>query len=166
MATSEPYAGSRPDEVVVALRGELDVIGGPAALAVLAAPAIRGRFVLVDLTELDSLDCSTVDALMHARAVARESGGDLVLVNPPGSVLRMLTTLGLTDAFDVAFSPPMNATAPVLFNAPVSPVATDRSRVRARPFRAARQSVAAYVFSALPQFASERVGHGGQRHTK
>ena len=150
MATSEPYAGSRLDEVVVPLRGALDFSTAPAALAVLAAPAIRGRFVLVDLTELDSLDCGTADALMHARVVAREAGGDLVLVNPRGSVLRMLTMLGLAEAFDVAFSPALNATAPVLVNAPVSSVATDRSRVRARPFRAARQSVAACVVSALP----------------
>ena len=93
MATSEPDAGSRRDQVVVSLRGELDIVN-MADLGLLAAAAIRGQFVVVDLAELDFLDCRAVRLLRHARVVARESGGDVVLASSPGSVLRSLTTLG------------------------------------------------------------------------
>lgn len=62
MATSEPDAGSRRDQVVVSLRGELDIVN-TAALGPLAAAAIRGQFVVVDLAGLDSLDCSAVRCL-------------------------------------------------------------------------------------------------------
>jgi anti-anti-sigma factor len=96
MATSEPDAGSRRDQVVVSLRGELDIVNTP-ALGPLAAAAIRGQFVVVDLAGLDFLDCSAVRLLMHAQLVARESGGDVVFANSPGSVLRSLTMPGQAD---------------------------------------------------------------------
>jgi anti-anti-sigma factor len=96
MATSEPDAGGRGDQVVVSLRGELDIVD-MAALGLLAAAAIRGQFVVVDVAEPDFLDCRAVRLLRHARVVARESGGDVVLASSPGSVLRSLTTLGQAD---------------------------------------------------------------------
>jgi anti-anti-sigma factor len=165
MATSEPHADSRLDQVVISLRGELDFLSGSAPLDALATPAISGRFVLVDLTQVDHLDRSALDSLMHARAVARESGGDLVLVNPSGSVLKSLTTLGLTDALPVAFSPPMNATAPVSLHSPFSSAVSDLFPRHFRPFRAVWQSVAAYLFSALPTVHSKRSRHHHHRHT-
>jgi len=93
MATLEPDPGSCRDPVVVSLCGELDILSSPAAFAVVGAAAIRGQFVLVDLAELDFLDCSVVASLMRARVVARASAGDVVLANPHGSVLRLLTIL-------------------------------------------------------------------------
>ena len=96
MATSEPDAGGRRDQVVVSLRGELDIVN-TAALGPLAAAAIRGQFVVVDLAGLDFLECSAVRLLIQAQVVARESGGDVVLANSPGSVLRSLTMLGQAD---------------------------------------------------------------------
>lgn len=62
MATSEPDAGSRHDQVVVSLRGELDIVD-MAALGRLAAAAIRGQFVVVDVAGLDFLDCRAVRLL-------------------------------------------------------------------------------------------------------
>jgi anti-anti-sigma factor len=96
MATSELDAGSRRDQAVVPLRGELDIVN-TAALGPLAAAAIRGQFVVVDLAGQDSLDYSAVRLLMQAQLVARESGGDVVLANSPGSVLRNLTMPGQAD---------------------------------------------------------------------
>jgi anti-anti-sigma factor len=81
MATSEPDAGGRGDQVVVSLRGELDIVN-MAALGLLAAAAIRGQFIVVDVAEPDFLDRRAVRLLMHARVVARESGGDVVLERP------------------------------------------------------------------------------------
>jgi anti-anti-sigma factor len=90
-------ATSRGDEAVVSLRGELDAVSAPAALAVVAAAAIRGQSVVVDLAESDFLDCCAVGLLMQARVVAQESGNDVVLANSRGSVLRTLTVLGLAE---------------------------------------------------------------------
>ena len=96
MATAGPDAGSRRDEVVVSLRSELDIVsmGG---LGLLAAAAIRGQFVVVDLAGLDFIDCRAVRLIMHAQVVARESGGDVVFANSPGSVLSCLTMPGQAD---------------------------------------------------------------------
>ena len=97
MATLGLDVGSCRDPVVVPLRGELDAVTAPAALAVLAAAAIRGQSVVGDLTDLDFIDCSAVALLLLAQVVAQEWGSDVVLENPRGSVLRMLTTLGLAE---------------------------------------------------------------------
>ena len=124
MVSSGPDAGSRRDQVVVSLRGELDIVNAPVALAVLAAAAIRGQFVLVDLAELDFLDCSAVRLLMYARVVARESGGDVMLANSRGSVLRTLAILGQADVPAEARSCRLNGSAPVLVHAQLSSVAS------------------------------------------
>jgi anti-anti-sigma factor len=123
MATSGTDAGSRRDQIALSLRGELDIVSAPAALAALAAAAIRGQFVVVDLAGLDFLDCSAARLLMHARAVARESGGDIVLASPRGSVLRMLTLLGQADVPAGVLSSRMDEGAPVSTNGQTSPAA-------------------------------------------
>ncbi len=120
MGTSRPDAGSGRDQVVVSLRGELDMVSAPAALATIAAAAIRGQFVVADLAGLDFLDCTAVRLLLHARVVARESGGDVVLASARGSVLRILTLLGHADVPAEALSCRMNEGAPVLINAQAS----------------------------------------------
>lgn len=150
MATLELDAGSRRDQVTVSLLGELDIVSAPAGLAVLAEAAIRGQFVVVDMAELDFLDCNAVRLLMHIRVVAQESGGDMVLANPRGAALRLLTILCPTDAPAEALSRTVSETAPVLINAQVSSVASNQSRRRSHLLPAARQSAAAYVFSELP----------------
>jgi anti-anti-sigma factor len=123
MVTSGPDAGRRRDQVAVSLRGELDIVSAPAALAVLAAAAIRGQFVVADLAELDFLDCSAVSLLRYARVVARQSGGDVMLVNSRGSALRILTILDWAGLSTEALSCRMNGSAPVLISARVSSVA-------------------------------------------
>jgi anti-anti-sigma factor len=120
MAISGPDAGSRRDQVVVSLRGELDIVSAPAALAAIGAAAIRGQFVVVDLAGLDFLDCSAVRLLMDARVVARESGGDVVIANARGSALRILTMLGQADVPAEAVSCRMIESAPVSIDAQVS----------------------------------------------
>ena len=120
-------ASGRGGEVAVSLRGELDVVSASTALAVVAAAAIRGQAVVVDLAELDFLDCSAVDLLMRARVVAQESGGDVLLVNSRGSVLRTLTVLGLAEMPVEANSRSVNGSNPSSINGPASPVASNGS---------------------------------------
>jgi anti-anti-sigma factor len=103
VATPGPDASIRSEHAIVRLRGELDIATVTAALAPLTAAAIRGQSIIVDLAELDFLDCSAVRALLVARIVARESGGDVTLRNSQGSALRLLTMLGHGDG---AFAEP------------------------------------------------------------
>jgi anti-anti-sigma factor len=97
MATISPVACAHTDQIIVALRGELDITTVRTALTALTAAAIRGRSIVVDLADLDFLDCSAVRALLLARIVARDSGGDLILTHSHGGVLRILTVLGHAD---------------------------------------------------------------------
>jgi anti-anti-sigma factor len=97
VATPGSDASIRSEHPVVRLRGELDITTVTAALTALTAAAIRGQSIIVDLAELDFLDCSAVRALLVARVVARESGGDVTLRNSQGCALRLLTILGLGD---------------------------------------------------------------------
>jgi anti-anti-sigma factor len=112
MAASHADAGGPSDRVAVSLQGELDVVSAAAALAAVAAAAIRGQLVVVDLAGLDFLDCHAARLLMYARVVARESGGDVELANPRGSVLRILTLLGHADVAAGALSSQAKAICP------------------------------------------------------
>jgi anti-sigma B factor antagonist len=88
---------------VLAVRGDLDVEGGPALRdALLAAmdshPASR---LVVDLDGVDFLDSAGLGVLVGGRERARSRDGDLVLVATGRSVLRVLELTGLDRAFEV-----------------------------------------------------------------
>ncbi len=87
--------------VVVALRGELDVMDAASVVAQLSAVAARGRVVIVDLAGLEFIDSSGLAALVRVRRQARHAGGDLLLAAPQRQVLRILAVTRLIDAFSV-----------------------------------------------------------------
>ncbi len=87
--------------VVVALRGELDVVDAASVAAGLAMVAAREGEIIVDLTGLEFIDCSGVAALVRARKQARDAGGDLLLAAAQQQVLRVLTLTRLIDVFSV-----------------------------------------------------------------
>jgi anti-anti-sigma factor len=76
--------------VVVALRGELDVCTPADGVSALTALAAAGAWMVVDLAELNFMDCYSLGKLMAVRAQARRAGGDLVLSGPQPRVLRLL----------------------------------------------------------------------------
>lgn len=88
-------------QVVVALRGELDVADAAGVAAVLTEFAARERQVIVDLEGLQFIDSSGLAALVRAREHARHAGGDLLLAAPQQQVLRVLTLTRLIDVFPV-----------------------------------------------------------------
>jgi anti-sigma B factor antagonist len=102
MAASGPDIRASRDQVVVTLHGELDIVSAPTALVALVAAAIRGQSVVVDLAEVDFLDCGTVRSLMLARIVAQEAGGEVTLINSRRGVQRLLTILGHAAAVPAA----------------------------------------------------------------
>jgi anti-sigma B factor antagonist len=88
-------------QVVVVLRGELDVADAAKVAASLAIVAASGRTVIVDLEGLEFIDSSGLAALVRARQHARRAGRDLLLAGPQQQVLRMLAITRLIDVFAV-----------------------------------------------------------------
>ena len=88
-------------QVVVALRGELDIVDAASVAAALVAVAARAPEIIIDLAGLEFIDASGVAALLLAREHARRAGGDLLLAAPQDQVLRVLAVIHLADVFSV-----------------------------------------------------------------
>jgi anti-sigma B factor antagonist len=86
---------------VVALRGELDITGSADAASAIAAVAVRGQIVIVDLSALEFVDRSSLAALLRVQKLARQAGGDVLLATPLAQVQRLLTLTGMGDVFRV-----------------------------------------------------------------
>lgn len=106
--------------VVVALRGELDVIDTVRLPRVLSAAAAPGSRVIVDLAGLTFIDCSSLSALVSARRQALQAGGDLLLAAPGGTVLYLLSLI------DPAGLLPVFASVEQAANGGRRPTASDR----------------------------------------
>jgi anti-sigma B factor antagonist len=87
--------------VVVALRGELDLVDAAGVAAALVTVAAREPRIIVDLAALEFIDASGVAALARGRAHARHAGGDLLLAAPRQPVLRVLAVTQLVDDFSI-----------------------------------------------------------------
>jgi anti-sigma B factor antagonist len=88
-------------QVVVALRGELEIADAASVGAALVAVAARAAEIIVDLAGLEFIDASGVAALALARVQARRAGGDLLLAAPQDQVLRVLAVIHLAEVFCV-----------------------------------------------------------------
>ncbi|MFD7731041.1 STAS domain-containing protein [Kitasatospora phosalacinea] len=69
--------------------------------ALTAALASRPALLLVDLTALAFCDSSGLNAFVHARRNAQESGVALVLAAPTEPVDRLLEITGMYQVFDI-----------------------------------------------------------------
>jgi anti-sigma B factor antagonist len=92
-------SGERRGHVVVALRGELDLLFAPAVAAALEDLAARQPRIIVDLAGLEFIDASGIEALARGRIRARSAGGDLLLAAPTRPVRRNLTIVWEADGF-------------------------------------------------------------------
>jgi len=88
-------------QVVLGLRGELDVAVAVRVVAELSVVAACERDIIVDLAGLEFIDSSGLAALVRVRERARLAGGDLLLAAPQGQVLRLLSLTRLIDIFSV-----------------------------------------------------------------
>ena len=86
-------SGESRGHVVVALRGELDLLDAAAVAAALGAVAVREPRIIVDLAGLEFIDASGVAALSRGRRHARNAGGDLLLAAPQRLVRRVLAII-------------------------------------------------------------------------
>jgi anti-sigma B factor antagonist len=101
MVSMELVARERDGQVVVALRGELDVADAASVVTALTEFLARERQVIVDLEELEFIDSSGLHALVRAREPARRAGGDLLLAAPQQQVLRVLALTRLIEVLPV-----------------------------------------------------------------
>jgi anti-sigma B factor antagonist len=88
-------------QLVVRLRGELDVAAAAKVAAALVQVVVLARQVVVDLEGLEFMDSSGLAALVRARKHARQAGGDLLLAAPQQQILRVLDLTRLTEVFSV-----------------------------------------------------------------
>ncbi|MEU8782353.1 STAS domain-containing protein [Streptomyces sp. NPDC048637] len=65
--------------------------------------------MVLDLTQVDFLDCGGIGVLCRARRRTRAHGGRLSLVITDPRFLRLLDTVGLTGSFDILGAPPDTA---------------------------------------------------------
>ena len=88
-------------QVVVALRGELDIADAANVAAALTEIVARRPQIIIDLAGLNFIDSSGVAALARGRKLARLVGGELRLAAPQPRVRRMLTLSRLIDVLPV-----------------------------------------------------------------
>jgi anti-anti-sigma factor len=82
----------------VALRGEVDAASAEELQTALDAAVAAGAGVfIVDLTDVAFLDSSGVNVLLRTRALLGRADRELVLVCPPGPLLRVLTLVRLVE---------------------------------------------------------------------
>lgn len=101
MATMELSTRALDDHVVIALRGEVDCTWAAGAEAAMTALAALGPILIVDMSALGYMDCSSLGVLLRARKLARQAGGDLVLAAPQQLPLRLLALTGKDKVFCV-----------------------------------------------------------------
>jgi anti-anti-sigma factor len=94
-------SGEHGGHVVVALRGELDLLYAPKVATALGALAARQPRIIVNLARLDFIDVSGIAALAHGRRHARNAGGDLLIAAPRRPVRRVLTIIWEADGFAI-----------------------------------------------------------------
>ena len=91
------YAGC----AVLALSGELD-IGDAAELSAQLTAVMSGEpWVIVDLADLEFIDCGSLGVLAGARERARLTGGDVLLAGSRGAVTRLLRLTGYDREFSM-----------------------------------------------------------------
>jgi anti-anti-sigma factor len=103
-ATPPPFdvvSVSRDDEVIVALRGDVDLATAPLLEAELAQGTIRdARLVVVDLERVAFMDLSGLRPLLRLAKPAR-AGREISITTGPPAVQRLLDLSGLRRHFNV-----------------------------------------------------------------
>ena len=91
-----------PDSVVVAVRGEIDLLTAPGLEALVAALMDRGHLGLVlDLAELDFMDAQGLEVLDAVRARLQSTTGSLTIRSPSTVVRRLLDFAAMTDLVEL-----------------------------------------------------------------
>jgi anti-anti-sigma factor len=123
-------SGDSGGYVVVALRGELDLMDAAAVAAALRAVAARQPRIIADLAGLEFIDASGVASLSRGRRHARNAGGDLLLATPQRMVRRVLAILWEVDGSAVYASVAEAAASAVASRLVAVPIPRQPTRMR------------------------------------
>jgi anti-sigma B factor antagonist len=96
---------------VLMLSGELDIASAPELTAILAhLSSNRTRQVLIDLSRLNFMDSSGLQALLAAKELCAVQGCEFMLVPGPRQVQRVFEVCGLLDV--LSFETPEAGSSP------------------------------------------------------
>jgi anti-sigma B factor antagonist len=131
-------SGESDGHVVVALRGELDLVdAADVTVALEALTALEPR-IIVDLSGLEFIDASGVSALLRGRRQARDAGGYLLLAAPQRLVQRVLAIIWDADGPGVHASVAEAAASAGAYRRVIIPIQRQPPGDRADPASAAK----------------------------
>jgi anti-sigma B factor antagonist len=84
---------------VVELHGELDLAAAATACGLLKTVTASASVTILDLSELDFMDCSGLGVLVRARRHAGQFGHELILAAPAPMVNKVLQVTGAGRQF-------------------------------------------------------------------
>lgn len=89
------------------MAGELDLASaGELEARLRELESARPDLIVLDLRELDFMDSTGLRTVLAADARARERGGRLVVVRPPGEVQRVLQVTRMDEHLELVDEPP------------------------------------------------------------
>lgn len=96
-------SGGGPDPVVLRLRGDVDALSQQEyrALADDLVSSSGGDRLVVDMTEVDSIDSSGLGLLVHIQSITRNRDITMVLKNVPPRAEALLRRTGLNRVFQI-----------------------------------------------------------------
>lgn len=124
VATPEPTGSVRPPQSLpsggdaarsaqVVATGELDIDSVPRLDSALRRAEAEATVIVLDLRELEFMDCSGVHLLIAADRRIRRAGGRLVVVRGPAEVQWLLEVLGVDGRLELVDRPPASAGDPL-----------------------------------------------------
>jgi anti-sigma B factor antagonist len=89
--------GSERDKVVLALHGELDLVGAPLLQSEIDGDVVDGAaLVVLDLEDIQFIDSSGLRVILSAHERARERGQDFAVTPGSPQVQRLLSIAGVS----------------------------------------------------------------------
>jgi anti-sigma B factor antagonist len=97
---------SGQDRVVLALHGELDLVGAPLLQGEVESAAVEGApLIVLDLEDLQFMDSSGLRVILSAHERARARGQTFALTRGSQQVQRLLSIAGVTGHLNIIDSP-------------------------------------------------------------
>jgi anti-sigma B factor antagonist len=102
-STLDIQAVVHPDRHTLVLGGELDIASAPdLQYVVVRLCADSARKIVLDLSKLEFMDSTGLEAILASQSVCKDHGVGFVLTPAHGAVKRMLEITGMIDALPFA----------------------------------------------------------------